>query len=164
MLDPLLEIEPARFAQQISAIAQPTVSAEGLNILDTMSETDEFRLMFNALEAAGLQNILGAAGPLTIFVPTDDAFSSLPPGQYDNLLKSPGVDLADMMLFHIIPNRITKSDMGALGGATTLQGGNIEFNITESGVTINGETNVIRFDIETANGVIHVIDKVLQPE
>lgn len=58
-----------------------------LDIIDTIVSAGEFRILTQALQAADLVDTIKAEGPFTLFAPTDKAFSELPPGVLENLLK-----------------------------------------------------------------------------
>jgi uncharacterized surface protein with fasciclin (FAS1) repeats len=85
------------------------------------------------------------------------------------LLPANQATLSDILLYHVVPGAVFAADVIALdgGGADALNGGEIDIDIQEGRVVLNDDGNreatVIITDIETSNGVIHVIDKVLDP-
>ena len=101
-------------------------------------------------------------GPFTVFAPTDDAFKNLPPGTVESLLKEPEGQLKQILLYHVVDGKVMAADVVKLSSAKTLQGSNVNITVNEGVVKINDATVKIT-DIQTKNGVIHVIDKVLIP-
>jgi uncharacterized surface protein with fasciclin (FAS1) repeats len=143
--------------------AEPTEEmVEEANILDTITEMGDFTILLQALEVSGLSETLTTEGPFTLLAPTDAAFEALPPGAIDGLLASSPDDLSQILLYHILPGVINSSDL--VDGVTiiTAQGGTVTISITADGIKVNDAIITIS-DIETSNGVIHVIDAVLLP-
>lgn len=134
------------------------------NIVETAQDAGQFSTLLAAAKAADLVGALTGDGPLTVFAPTDDAFASLPKGTVEDLLKPENKDkLAAILLYHVVPGDVFASDAVRAEEAETLQGETVTFSIANGRLRVN-ESNVIANDIETSNGVIHIIDKVLLPE
>ncbi len=133
------------------------------DIVDTAIEADGFNTLVTALQEAGLVDALRGEGPFTVFAPTDEAFEALPDGVLDNLLANPD-ELSNVLLFHVVEGKVMAEDVLEMDGAMvdTLLGEQIEIAIDMGKVYIN-DAQVITTDIETSNGVIHVIDAVLVP-
>ena len=133
------------------------------DIVDTAVEAGSFGTLVAAVQAAGLVDTLKGEGPFTVFAPTDDAFAALPEGTVDTLLLPENKDqLTAILTYHVVPGKVMSGDLSNNMMATTAQGGDITI-MTDGGVTVNG-ANVVSADIETSNGVIHVIDAVIIPE
>jgi uncharacterized surface protein with fasciclin (FAS1) repeats len=132
-----------------------------LDIVDTAIEAGSFTTLVTAVQAAGLVETLKGEGPFTVFAPTDAAFAALPEGTLDGLLADIPT-LTDILLYHVVPGKVMAADVVGLASATTAQGGDLTITVEGGKVMING-ANVIATDIETSNGVIHVIDAVLLP-
>src|SRR6056297_2324582 len=134
------------------------------NIVDTAIEAEGFNTLVTAIQEAGLVDALKAEGPFTVFAPTDQAFSELPEGTLDNLLENPD-QLKNVLLFHVVNGKVMAEDVLEMDGTMveTLFGESITISIEEGNVYINN-AQVTVTDIETSNGVIHVINKVLVPE
>jgi uncharacterized surface protein with fasciclin (FAS1) repeats len=122
-----------------------------------------FTTLIAAVEAAGLAETLSGEGPFTVFAPTDDAFAALPQGTVEALLEDPEGALTDILLYHVVEGAVPASDVVSLDSATTLLGENITIEVIGEDVVLNGSAEVIITDIETNNGIIHVIDAVLLP-
>lgn len=131
------------------------------NIVETAVEAGTFTTLVAAVEAAGLAEALSGPGPFTVLAPTDEAFAKLPEGTVESLLEDPEA-LAEILKYHVIEGKAMAADVVELDSAPTLQGQSVTIVAHSDGVTING-AKVTTTDIETSNGVIHVIDTVLLP-
>lgn len=132
------------------------------DIVDTAAEAGTFETLLAAATAADLVDALKGEGPLTVFAPTDDAFAALPEGTVESLLLPENKDqLIAILTYHVVAGKVMSTDLTDDMTATTLQGGDITIDL-DNGVMVNS-ANVISADIETSNGVIHVIDAVILP-
>ena len=136
------------------------------NIVETAIEGGSFKTLVKAVQAAGLVDTLSSKGPFTVFAPTDDAFAKLPAGAVENLLKDKE-KLASVLTYHVVPGKVMSADVVKLKSAKTVQGQEIKIDAAKwhlhKNVKVSG-ANVVKADIECANGVIHVIDKVILPK
>lgn len=133
------------------------------DIVDTAVAARSVNTLVAAVQAAGLVDALKGEGPLTVFAPTDEAFSKLPQGTIDNLLKPENKDqLIAILTYHVVPGKVMASDVVELSSAKTLNGKVAAVQVKGGQVMID-KANVVATDIETSNGVIHVIDSVLLP-
>ena len=133
------------------------------NIVETAVEAGTFQTLAAALGAGGLVEVLQGEGPFTVFAPTDDAFAALPAGTVESLLLPENRDqLIAILKYHVVAGRVY-SDQLANGKVATLQGSKVTVALKKAGAFLN-ESRVTAADIETSNGVIHVIDKVLLPQ
>ncbi len=130
------------------------------DIVDTAVAAGSFETLVTAVKAAGLVDTLKSEGPFTVFAPTDEAFAKLPEGTIEALLEDTD-KLAKILTYHVVAGKVMASDVAGIDSAKTVQGGKLAID-SSSGVKINDAT-VIKADIETSNGVIHVIDTVLLP-
>ena len=131
------------------------------SIVETAIEAGSFSTLVTAVKAAGLVETLSGPGPFTVFAPTDEAFSKLPSGMVENLLKDKE-KLTAVLTYHVVPGKVMAADVVQLKSAKTVQGQEITIN-TEDGVKVDN-ANVITKDIECTNGVIHVIDACILPK
>ena len=132
-------------------------------IPQTAMETGKFKTLLAAAEAAGLVQALSADGPITVFAPTDEAFAKLPEGTVETLLKPENkAMLAEVLTYHVVPGRIYSDAALKAGTAKTLNGATASINARKDGVFVNN-SQVIAADLDTSNGVIHVIDSVMLP-
>ena len=150
----------------IAALPLTLISAtsNALDIVDTAVSAGQFNTLVAVVEAADLVNTLKGDGPFTVFAPTDEAFAALPEGTVENLLKPENKDqLIAVLTYHVVPGKIMSSDIaGTATMVESVQGSELDVNAT-NGVTVDGAT-VVTADIETDNGVIHVIDRVVLPQ
>ncbi len=133
------------------------------DIVDTAVAAGSFKTLAAALTAADLVSTLKGAGPFTVFAPTDEAFAKLPAGTVEALLGDIP-KLKAILTYHVVSGKVMAADVVELDGksATTVNGAAIHVTTT-GGVKLNGESNVVKTDIECTNGVIHVIDSVILP-
>jgi len=138
--------------------------ADKVDIVDTAVADGRFKTLAAALTAAGLIDTLKGAGPFTVFAPTDEAFAKLPAGTIDELLKPENKQkLTDMLLYHVVSGKVMAADVVKLTSAPTVLGKDVTITVKDGQVFLNDTVQVIITDIETSNGVIHVIDAVLLP-
>lgn len=133
------------------------------SVVNIAIDNDNFSILVAAVVKAGLADALSAEGPFTIFAPTNSAFEAL----FADLGVS-GIDdlsaeaLTPILMYHVVAGNVLSSDLSNGEVGTLNDGNNLMVDLTD-GVKIN-ESSVVAADIQGANGVIHVIDKVLLPE
>ena len=126
-----------------------------------------------ALKAAELVETLSGKGPFTVFAPTNQAFEKLPQGTLETLLKPENkVKLQTILTYHVVAGNLSSKDVVAAISAgkgsailTTLQGGKLVGTLEGKNVILTDEngnkSTITTVDINSSNGVIHVIDNVL---
>ena len=135
-----------------------------LDIVGTAISAGDFNTLVTALKAADLVATLQGPGPYTVFAPTDEAFGKLPAGTVENLLKPENKGkLASILTYHVVPGRVTASEVVKLSHAKTVNGQSVAIKTVGESVMVDG-ANVVKTDIECTNGVIHVIDAVILPK
>lgn len=135
---------------------------EKADIVDTAVAAGGFDTLVAAVKAAGLVETLKSEGPFTVFAPTDEAFAALPEGTVESLLLPENKDmLVSVLTYHVVAGKFMAADV-ASGEVPTVNGETATVEVSDSGVTIEG-ANVVKTDIGTSNGVIHVIDAVILP-
>ena len=146
-------------------LALSAVAAKAADIVDTAVSAGQFQTLVAAVKAAGLVDTLKGDGPYTVFAPTDEAFAKLPAGTVEDLLKPENKDqLVAILTYHVVSGKVMSSDIaGKKTEAMTVQGSELTIDAMKGGVMVD-EANVIQADIETSNGVIHVIDTVVIPQ
>ena len=131
--------------------------------MDTAVAAGSFKTLAAALDAGGLIETLKGKGPFTVFAPTDEAFSKLPEGTVENLLKPENKDqLVKILTYHVVPGKVVAKDVVKLSSAKTVEGSEVKINVNDGKVAVDN-ANVVKTDILTSNGVIHVIDAVILP-
>jgi uncharacterized surface protein with fasciclin (FAS1) repeats len=152
-----------------SCVALPGIFASGIaaaaDIVETASEAGSFQTLLTAAEAAGLVDTLKSEGPFTVFAPTDEAFAKLPEGTVESLLKPENQDqLKAILAYHVVPGKTMSSELaGKQVEVESVEGSAISIDATGDSVMVDDAT-VTQADIEADNGVIHVIDAVIQPQ
>jgi uncharacterized surface protein with fasciclin (FAS1) repeats len=133
------------------------------DIVDTAVAAGSFKTLVAAVGAAGLAETLKGPGPFTVFAPSDEAFSKLPPGTVETLLKPENkAKLTKILTLHVLSGKVLSHDIaGKQLSPKSVNGETLHVDGTH-GVTVNG-AHVVSADIDCSNGVIHVIDKVLLP-
>jgi hypothetical protein len=157
------------FARSVNAPGDPCsqylpkrlARSTGLGIVETATAAGRFNTLLNAVDRAGLTDVLLAGGPFTVFAPSDAAFSKFTDEEFGALINDKA-KLTAVLRAHIVPGRISANDVLNGEALTTLNGNVLTGAVDDDVVTING-AEVIASDITAANGVIHVIDSVLLP-
>lgn len=145
-------------------IASLSMVASSKDIVDTAVDAGSFKTLAAALQAAGLVDTLKGEGPFTVFAPTDEAFAKLPAGTLDSLLKPENKDqLVAILTYHVVPGKVTAEQVMSLSDAETVNGQSVAISMKDGAVKVDDAT-VVKADIMTSNGVIHVIDSVILPK
>jgi uncharacterized surface protein with fasciclin (FAS1) repeats len=127
------------------------------DIATVVVQDARFSVLLTAAKQAGLVGALQGEGPITVFAPTDKAFSALPQGTLASLLRPENKPaLVALLKNHIVAGAIRAKDLLPVAKAKTLGGDSLAIGLRVGGA------NVIQADIECRNGVIHVVDAVLQ--
>jgi uncharacterized surface protein with fasciclin (FAS1) repeats len=122
----------------------------------------KFSTLAKALTETGLLDKLRENGPFTLLAPTNEAFTKLAPDALRDLVKPENKSkLAEILNYHLIPDKFMAADIAKLKSAKTLQGQELKIETAES-IKINGARLQAR-NVEASNGVIHAIDTVLVP-
>ena len=135
------------------------------NIVEVATAAGSFPTLLAAVEAAGLADALSDdSASLTVFAPTEAAFAALPEGTLDALLADPEA-LANILTYHVLDSEVGVGAALDLAPTTvaTLQGGDIALTKRDDDYLYVNLSQVVDYDIEASNGVIHVIDSVLLP-
>jgi len=154
-------------ALTMALLTLPAASAQtnsSKDIVDTAVAAGSFTTLAKALQAADLVDTLKGKGPFTVFAPTDEAFAKLPKSTLDDLLKPENkAMLRRVLTAHVVPGRVTSSDVVKLKSAKAVSGDTLAIAASGGKVMIDGAT-VVKADIAASNGVIHVIDSVIVPK
>ena len=150
-------------AQAKAHVQTVALNADRKDIVDTAVGAGSFKTLVAAVQAAGLVETLKGAGPFTVFAPTDEAFAKLPAGTVESLLKPENKEkLVAVLTYHVVPGKVMAADVVKLTEAPTVQGSKAKVKVADGTVMIDN-AKVVKTDIETSNGVIHVIDAVILP-
>ena len=112
-----------------------------------------FNTLAAALQAAGLADTLKGKGPFTVFAPTDEAFSKLPAGTVESLLKPENKDkLKAILLYHVVSGDVTATQVMKLSSAKTINGQDLKLTVNGGTVMVNDAT-AVKADVLASNGV-----------
>ena len=133
------------------------------NVIDKLNETGKFMKLNETLTKSGLSENLKGEGPFTVFAPLDDAFAAISAQTYYGLLREENKDkLVNILGRHVFSKKLTSSEINNEIKLKALNGEEVTIKKVNGIVYIN-EAEVVSADIEASNGVIHFINRVLQP-
>jgi uncharacterized surface protein with fasciclin (FAS1) repeats len=130
------------------------------DIVGTASAAGSFQTLVGAVKAADLVDTLKGEGPFTVFAPTDAAFAKLPRAQLEALLADKDA-LTKVLTYHVIPGRVEAAEVVRMSSVATIEGQPVQIHVGKSVMVNNAK--VVKTDVSTSNGVIHVIDTVMLP-
>jgi uncharacterized surface protein with fasciclin (FAS1) repeats len=145
------------------------------DIVDNALNSADHTTLVAAVKAAGLVDTLKGPGPFTVFAPTNEAFTKLPAGTVDTLLKPENKELLTKILtYHVVAGRLTAAQIKKMvktgGGSAmlkTVEGGSLTATMDNGDLVLKDEkgmeAHITIANVFQSNGVIHVIDTVLQP-
>ena len=164
------------------SLAEKTVMVGGAemfpskNIIQNAVNSQDHTTLVAAVKAAGLVDTLSGAGPFTVFAPTNRAFDKLTDGTVPTLLKPENKDkLTSILTYHVVAGKLTEKDlwdmvdkMGGKAELKTVNGQSLWIKrVSDKHLAVyDPEGHAGRITISNvlqSNGVIHVIDNVVQP-
>ncbi len=157
--------EPAA-TEEVAAeeVVAPEAPAAPATVVDIAVGSPDHSTLVAAVTAAGLVETLSGTGPFTVFAPTNAAFSALPAGALDDLLKPENKEkLASILTYHVVAGNVMSTDLTDGMKAKTVNGAEVTITIKDGKVMVDG-ANVTTADIKAGNGVVHVIDAVIMPK
>jgi len=139
------------------------------DLMTTVSANADLSTFAAAITSADLAQTLHSQGPFTVFAPSNTAFDKLPPGTLDTLLKSENkAQLTSTLSYHMVPGALRAKDLTDGQTLKTVEGGQLTVSATPDKKILMDEkktsATVTTTDIESSNGVLHIIDTVLQPQ
>jgi uncharacterized surface protein with fasciclin (FAS1) repeats len=151
----------------VIALGLSAGAASAANIVETAKGAGTFNTLLAAAQAAGLADALATGENLTVFAPTDEAFTKLPAGTVESLLKPENKDkLVAILTYHVLPRVLMSNQLpkGPIHVRTLKAKGDRTLAIAKNmgGVMVDS-ANIVKADIMADNGVIHVIDTVMLP-
>lgn len=130
-------------------------------VAEAAAASAELTTLTSALTAAGLVSTLNGTGPFTVFAPVNSAFAALPADVVERLLDAGNREiLTKVLTFHVVPGRITASQLQDGQTLTTVEGTLLPVTVASGVVTVGG-ARVTTADVNASNGVVHLIDGVL---
>jgi len=151
----LIALSAAAFLSACATSAPAPVS-----VADTIARDANLSTLNGLVQKAGLTDSLKAAGPMTVFAPTNEAFKAVPAKTMTELAADPA-RLKAVLGYHVLPVRVLAAEVKP-GNAKTVQGANVALAKAGTFVTVE-EAMVQDADILATNGVVHTVDRVLLP-
>lgn len=130
------------------------------SIVGTAAASPDLSTLAKLVGDAGLSDILNGPGPFTVFAPSDEAFRAMPTALREALSHDKEL-LREVLSYHVLPGKLMMKSAGP-GNVPTVQGKHIPLARAGTAVQI-GDASVLQADVSAANGVVHVISKVLFP-
>lgn len=137
------------------------------DVIDTARDVGSLNTFLKAVEAVYLVSVLKAPkSQYTLFAPSDEAFSKLPPGMLEDLFKPENqLKLEKIVKYHIVRQPIKTSEFLDLYTIESMQGEMLYLGHPyKSQPHMVNNARVIKGNIEASNGIIHVISRVLMPK
>ena len=139
----------------------PTITSA--NIINKLNDTGKFTKLNETLTKSGLNKNLEGDGPFTVFAPLDDAFAAISAQTYYGLLREENKQkLVNILGRHVFSKKITSLEIDGEIKLKAINGEEITIKKVNGIVYIN-EAEVVTADVKASNGVIHFINRVLQP-
>jgi transforming growth factor-beta-induced protein len=129
-------------------------------VVAAAQDSPNLSTLVSALTAADLVGTLSGPGPFTVFAPVNSAFENVPADVLQRLLASGNVDILSRVLrYHVVPGRIRAADLTEGQSVTTVEGNTLRVTLA-GGARVNN-ARITTTDIETGNGIVHLIDAVM---
>ena len=129
-------------------------------VVAAAQDSPNLSTLVSALTAADLVGTLSGPGPFTVFAPVNSAFENVPADVLQRLLASGNVDILSRVLrYHVVPGRIRAADLTEGQTVTTVEGNTLRVTLA-GGARVNN-ARITTTDIETGNGIVHLIDAVM---
>ena len=144
------------------AEAKPMAEPPTLDIVDTAVADGRFTTLVSAVQKAELADDLKSGGPYTVFAPTDEAFAKLPKETLDAVVAD-FETLNNVILYHLAAGKFHAEEVTKMASLQTMLGQPASIAVHGDGAVTINDARILITDIETTNGVIHVIDTVLIP-
>jgi uncharacterized surface protein with fasciclin (FAS1) repeats len=135
------------------------------DLTDTVGSKRILSKFAQLLVAADLASFTSSRGPLTLFVPTNSAFTRIPPEEFAALLLPENkAVLQRIVLFHLVNGqRLTEKDLAPLKTLPSCEGSPLPLRVNRAGYQVVGKAKILEADIRCLNGLLHEIDGVLLP-
>lgn len=142
----------------------PTFTGHTQGLMATLQADDRFHTLVELIEAAAFADTLEHEGAFTFFAPSDAAFEALPAGSVEDMLKPENAQTtADLLRYHLVPEVLSATALIERESAdTALPGHRLLFRGRGEEALVNN-IRILIGDIQATNGVIHMIEYVLQP-
>ena len=146
---------PANGAGSFDGMAQDPVATAASN-------NPALSTLVSAVKEAGLVDTLNSTDGITVFAPTNDAFSAMPKATMDKAMGDPKGLLTTVLTYHVVEGKLSPEMLA--GTHKTLQGGTLEITGSGEDFKVNGQSSVVCGNVQTANATVYLIDNVLMPK
>ena len=155
---------PITIAKNTTKMVGCPYSMASGNIVETAQNEGVFSTLIVALKATGLDQTLADKNTkFTVFAPTDEAFSKLPPGTVEMLLLPENkAKLTKILSYHVVMEPLSATEIQKNNLIRTVEGSTVKAS-TVSGKAFINQSQITKTTVYATNGVIHVIDNVLMP-
>lgn len=145
------------------------------SISQNTNESSNHKILFAAVKATQLEDLLDKSGPFTIFAPSDAAFERFSSEKIAELLNAEDKSvLKSLLTYHIVAGQLTASRIlramcrgNGKASFTTVQGKKLEAHLDGYDIVLTdpmGNTaRITTADLNLKNGVVHEIDSVILP-
>lgn len=147
-------------AAALALLAGCATTGTPATVADAAARNPQLSTLNKLIADAGLADTLKGPGPYTVFAPSDEAFKAVPAKTLAEL-SADKARLKEVLSFHVLPGKVSAAEVKN-GNAKTVQGANVALSKAGSYVTVE-DAMVTQADVNAANGVVHVIDRVLMP-
>lgn len=139
-----------------------TVQKKAPSVVDIATSDKNFSTLVSALQAAGLVDTLKGDGPFTVFAPTNAAFEDLAEGTLEDLMTPNNkTQLQNLLKNHVVQGRRMAKNVAKSSSLSPMSGKRLRIRAKGDQVRI-GDATIRQTDLEAENGIVHVIDRVLQ--
>lgn len=145
----------------LTGCASTDIASTPANVVVAANSNADLSTFAKLIKQAGLESTLEAAGPVTVFAPSDEAFKALPAATLDKLSKDPE-HLKSLLNYHVVPGLMKAADFDGSKQIATVNGAKVTVSKAGDFVTVD-DALVTKADVASGNGVIHVIDRLLTP-
>ena len=153
---------PVSPSPEVQGSPAPGAQTAAANVVELIGNNPSLSTLSSVIDEADLNDTLEQGGPYTIFAPSDQAFQSLPAATRERLLRDENRELLRQILtYHVVPGNLTASQLES-GQVQTQAGNSVNVQVDGQQVRIN-EARVIQPDLQAANGVVHVVDRIILP-
>jgi len=140
-----------------------TVQKKAPSVVDIATSDKNFSTLVSALQAAGLVNTLKGEGPFTVFAPTNAAFEDLGESTLEDLMRPKNkTRLQNILQNHVVQGRRMAKNVAESSSLSPMSGKSLPIRSGEGKKVRIGDATIQQTDLEAENGIVHVINRVLQ--
>ncbi|XP_062380869.1 transforming growth factor-beta-induced protein ig-h3 [Sardina pilchardus] len=130
-------------------------------VMDVLKADNRFSTVVDAIQKAGMTELLNKQGAYTVFAPTNDAFKAMPPAELNRLMSSTQ-QLASTLKYHMGEGLLVSGGVTSHTRVQPLQGGKLELGVRNQTMYVN-RVPVVDADLMATNGVVHAVNTIIKP-